>query len=274
MQSKFQGKLPGPIALIGCGKMGGALLKGWLEKGIPSDQLQIVEPQAKSGQFGPDLHVFANAQQISEKTALIVIAVKPQLLEEILPTYQIFADRSLFLTIAAGKERAFYRNILGQNARIVRAMPNTPAAIGRGMSVLLESKDIDPASLSFCGELMSAVGDIAWVREEEQMHAVTALSGGGPAYVFLLIETLAKAGEKVGLPSDLSMVLARKTVEGAGELSRLSSETAAEMRQAVTSPKGTTLEALNVLMDERTGIQNLFDQAIKSAADRSRELAS
>jgi len=177
------------------------------------------------------------------------------------------------ISIAAGKTIAYFRQHLGAKAAIVRAMPNTPAAIGRGISVAVADVAASTAQRDLAETLLAACGEVAWVENEDLINPVTALSGGGPAYVFLLMEAMAEAGRRAGLPADLATRLARVTVSGAGELARLSGETAAQLRQAVTSPKGTTLEALKILMAD-DGIQPLFDRAIAAATRRSRELAS
>jgi pyrroline-5-carboxylate reductase len=179
----------------------------------------------------------------------------------------------VFLSIAAGRTIAYFEQKLGGAAAVVRSMPNTPAAVGRGITVACANGHVTSGQRARCDELLAAVGEVAWVEDEALLDAVTAVSGGGPAYVFLLIECLAEAGAAEGLPPDLAMRLARVTVSGAGELARLSSEPAAVLRQNVTSPAGTTLEALKVLMAP-DGLQSLFTKAIAAATRRSRELAS
>ena len=168
--------------------------------------------------------------------------------------------------------KRIYTRVAPLEAEIVRSMPNTPAAVGRGVSVIYRDPKVRPERIALCGELLSAVGTVEWVDQEDLLNAVTALSGGGPAYVFLLIECLAEAGRAAGLPAEMAMRLARETVSGSGELARLSEETAAQLRVNVTSPKGTTLEALNVLMAP-DGLQPLMTKAIAAATRRSRELA-
>jgi pyrroline-5-carboxylate reductase len=178
----------------------------------------------------------------------------------------------VFLSIAAGKTVAYLKDKLGSDAAIVRSMPNTPAAVGRGMSVILRDPGIPAASLELCGQLLSAVGKVGWIDEEDQINAVTAVSGGGPAYVYLLIECLAEAARAAGLAPDLAMQLARETVVGSGELAHQSSESAKQLREAVMSPKGTTIEALAVLMAP-DGLQPLLTKAIAAATRRGREIA-
>lgn len=262
------------VLLVGCGKMGGALLEGWLKAGV-AGRVCVVEPYQGSVPDHPAILRVDLAEDIPADLdpACVVFAVKPQAMADILPAYRRFVGGSaVFLSIAAGKTIGFFTEALG-DAAIVRAMPNTPAAIGKGISVLVSSPTVDSRQRALCGRLMAAAGAVEWVEDEGLIDAVTALSGGGPAYVFLLIETLAAAGRASGLPDDLAERLARQTVIGAGALAEASSEPAPTLRRNVTSPNGTTQAALEVLMAEN-GVQPLFDSAIAAAARRSRELAS
>jgi pyrroline-5-carboxylate reductase len=266
------------LLLVGCGKMGGAMLRGWLARGLAAKNSVVVEPAAAAlGDLAGKGIVRVGAPAEIIKTFapdVLVLAVKPQFMDGAIDHYARFIrPQTLVLSIAAGKTIAYFRQHLGARVAIVRAMPNTPAAIGRGISVAVADSHVTAAQRELADTLLSACGEVAWVKDEDLINPVTALSGGGPAYVFLLMEALAEAGRKAGLPADLAMRLARVTVSGAGELARLSDETAAELRQAVTSPKGTTLEALKILMAD-DGIQPLFDRAIAAATRRSRELAS
>jgi pyrroline-5-carboxylate reductase len=267
------------LILVGCGKMGGAMLRGWLARGLAPADVAVVEPTAAAlgdlAEAARGLRLVAAATGLPPGFAphVVVLAVKPQMMDEAIGHYRRFAGpETLFLSIAAGKTIGYFRARLGAEAAVVRAMPNTPAAIGRGISVAVASPQVTPGQRGLAGVLLAACGEVAWVADEELIDPVTALSGGGPAYVFLLIETLAEAGRKAGLPPDLAMRLARVTVSGAGELARQSDQPAADLRRAVTSPKGTTLEALNILMAP-DGLQPLFDRAIAAATRRSRELA-
>lgn len=269
--------MPGPLLLVGCGKMGGALLRGWLERGVDPKQVSVVDikPAGIDDIQAKGVRVFTKASELPRdlQPALVLLAVKPQFMDEALPDYRRFAVPSAtFLSIAAGKTVVYFKDRLGAAAEIVRSMPNTPAAVGRGATVIWRDPRVRKERLDLCGALLSAVGLVEWVEDEDLLNAVTALSGGGPAYTFLLIECLAEAGRASGLPADLAMRLARETVSGAGELARLSEESAAQLRQNVTSPKGTTLEALNVLMAP-DGLQPLMTRAIAAATRRSRELA-
>jgi pyrroline-5-carboxylate reductase len=255
------------LLLVGCGKMGGALLRGWRE-GQAADQFAVVEPAG-----GEDCYADAAALPADLEPDVVVLAVKPQMMDAALPPYRRFArPGTVFLSIAAGKTLAYFARHLGAGTAVVRAMPNTPAAVGRGITVACPNNEVSEAQRALCDRLLAAVGEVAWVEEEALIDPVTAVSGGGPAYVFLLIEVLAKAGVAAGLPEDLAMRLARSTVSGAGELARLSPEPASRLRENVTSPKGTTYEALKILMGEK-GIEPLVIEAIAAATRRSRELA-
>jgi len=202
-----------------------------------------------------------------------VLAVKPQSMEAVLPDLKRFADLgSVFLSIAAGKTIKYFKAHLGASARIVRAMPNTPASVRQGITVACAGAGVTEPQKKRCQELLEAVGEALWVEDEALMDPVTALSGSGPAYVFLLVEAMAAAGAKLGLAPEMAMQLARATVAGSGELLRQSAEPAAQLRVNVTSPGGTTAEALRVLMAE-DGLQPVFDKALAAAARRSKELA-
>lgn len=267
----------GPLLLVGCGKMGGALLRGWLQRGVRAHDVAVVEPHAEpiADLVGQGVAVVDQGAGLPAglRPAVVVLAVKPQMMDAALPSYRRFAGRdTVFLSIAAGRTIASIERSLGQSTPIVRSMPNTPAAVSRGITVACANTQVAAAQRSLCDELLAAVGEVAWVEEEGLLDAVTAVSGGGPAYVFLLIECLAEAGAAAGLPADLAMRLARVTVSGSGELARLSPEPAAVLRQNVTSPGGTTLEALKILMSA-DGLQPLFTKAIAAATRRSRELA-
>jgi pyrroline-5-carboxylate reductase len=262
---------PGGILLVGCGKMGGALLAGWKRRLV--QPLAAVEPQAVTLPAGVTRYRSAEALPQRLAPEAVVLAVKPQSLPEALPAYRRLADgKTVFLSIAAGKTLGFFARTIGENAAVVRAMRNTPAAIGRGIAVACANRHVTPAQRALCTRLLAAVGEVAWVEDEALLDPVTAVSGSGPAYVFLLIECLAEAGVAAGLPKDLAMALARATVAGSGELARLSSEDAAQLRRNVTSPGGTTEAALRVLMAE-DGMAGLMRRAIAAATARSRELA-
>ncbi len=270
--------LPRPLLLVGGGKMGGALLEGWLGRGLPPTEAHIVEPdtgrRAALAGLGPvRLHAALAELPDSLEPAALVLAVKPQVMDAVLAECRAIAGRSGFvLSIAAGKEIAGFERVFGSDRPIVRAMPNTPAAVGRGMTVLCANAACGPEVRSGAAALLGAVGEVAWIDEEELMHAVTAVSGSGPAYVFLLVEAMAAAGRRLGLPAELAGVLARRTVAGAGELLHRSDQSAAALREAVTSPGGTTEAALRVLMRPE-GLERLLAEAVAAAERRSRELA-
>lgn len=269
--------LTGPLVLVGCGKMGGALLDGWLERGLDPGSTYVVEPNdgVRAALAKQGVHALANADNLPGDLAAraIVIAIKPQMMGDALPAYDALVGRGgLVVSIAAGTLAGRFTEAFGDATPVVRAMPNTPAAVGKGASVLWANTQVTPEQRALAGELLAAVGTVDWIEDEELMHAVTAMSGGGPAYVFLLIEALAEAGRKAGLPEDLAMSLARTTVIGAGALAASSDEPAETLRRNVTSPGGTTEAALGVLMDE-PGMQALFDRAIAAGAARSQELA-
>jgi pyrroline-5-carboxylate reductase len=263
--------------LVGCGKMGGALLEGWLERGVEPADVVVVEPNAQAarvaGERGVRVAPSAEALPAGLRPAVAIFAVKPQMMDGVVPGYARFvAGGAVFLTIAAGKTIGYFERHLGAGAAIVRAMPNTPAAVRRGMTVACANPRVTGDQCRLCDDLLKAVGEVAWIDDEAHLDAITALSGGGPAYVFLLAEGLARAGIDAGLPADLAERLARVTVAGSGELLHRSPESPAVLRQNVTSPGGTTAEALKVLMAP-DGWQPLLSKAIAAAAKRSRELA-
>ncbi len=260
------------LVLLGCGKMGSALLEGWLARGLPAAAVTVLDPAP-----GPRLESLArdglrlNAA-LPEAPAACLLAVKPQTMEAALPgVAPLASSRTLFLSIAAGTTLARLESLLGPGTPIVRAMPNTPAAIGRGITAFVGNPAADEAHLATAGTLLSAVGETIRLEAETAMDAVTAVSGSGPAYVFLLIETLARAGEAEGLAPDLALSLARATVAGAGALAAESGTDPATLRKNVTSPGGTTAAALDVLMAP-DGFPALLRDAVAAAARRSREL--
>lgn len=268
-----------PQVLVGCGKMGGALLSGWIERGVDPRRLIVIEPAVEAAEYVRTAHgvrVEADPSSLAADTdpEVVIFAVKPQGLDAIVPLYGGFSGgATVFLSIAAGKTIEFFEGSLDDGAAIVRTMPNTPAAVGRGITAAFANPHVDARQRALCQELLEAVGEVVWVDDEGLLDAVTAVSGSGPAYVFLLIECLAEAGVEAGLPVDIAARLARATVAGSGELARLSSETADQLRRNVTSPGGTTEAALSVLMAE-DGMLPLMRRAVETAARRSRELAT
>ncbi|MCG5243213.1 pyrroline-5-carboxylate reductase [Azospirillum doebereinerae] len=264
------------LLLVGCGKMGGAMLDGWLASRIAS-RVVVVEKSGLPDSLAANPLVSAATGPEDLPAGfvpdVVVLAVKPQVMDGALPAYRALAHaRTVFLSIAAGKTIGYFEGLLGGEAAVVRSMPNTPAAIGRGMTVAVPNARVTQAQTALCDALLRAVGDVAWIADEALLDPVTAVSGSGPAYVFLLVEAMAKAGEASGLPADLAMRLARATVSGAGELLNRSPQEAADLRKAVTSPNGTTQAALDVLM-AGDGLQPVLTAAIAAATRRSKELA-
>jgi pyrroline-5-carboxylate reductase len=263
-------KLP-PILLVGLGKMGSAMLAGWREQGLA--QAVAVDP-ARPPAPGPEVTVVAEAADIPAGFAptAVVLAVKPQNAEAVLPHYARFAGSAVMLSIMAGRTIAGMRRLLGEGAAVVRAMPNTPAAVRQGITVACAGAGVSAAQRELCDRLLRAIGTVAWVEDEALLDPVTAISGGGPAYVFLLAELLERAALAQGLPPDLARLLARQTVAGSGALLAAAREDAAVLRRNVTSPKGTTEQALAVLMAPEAW-PSLIPRAIEAATRRSRELA-
>jgi len=267
-------KFSGRVVLVGAGKMGGALIEGWLRLGLAPNRLAVVEPQpsaeiaalaARGARLNPAASALTDA-------AAIVLAVKPQAASEVLPAVApLVAAATVVVSIMAGRTLGFLAGALGETCALVRAMPNMPAAIGRGITVAV-AKNADAGQRALADRLLAATGAVEWVDDEALMDAVTAVSGSGPAYVFLLAEALASAGVAAGLPAALADKLARDTVAGSGELLHRSPLPAAALRENVTSPGGTTAAALAVLMGA-DGFAPLLRRAIAAATARSRELA-
>ena len=267
------------ILLVGAGKMGGALVDAWLtRKIIQSSNIVLIEPdiaRAKHFRETYSLQTFETLEAVNTGVGqpIVVFAIKPQVMDAVVPLYRGLAQQgSLILSIAAGKTLDYFEGILGANSPIVRAMPNTPASIGKGMTALCSNDHVNSKQKTLCQELVSAVGKVRWVDNEQLMDPVTAVSGSGPAYVFLLIEVLAEAGFKAGLDQDLANELAVTTVAGAAALAEESTLSPSILRQNVTSPGGTTEAALTVLMSNDR-LSDLFLQAVNKAVTRSRELA-
>lgn len=260
-----------PILLVGFGKMGGAMLAGWRERGLAPSV--AVDPAAPASP-GPEVTVVADAASIPAgfMPSAVVLAVKPQSAAGTLPHYARFAGSAVMLSIMAGRTIAGMQALLGARAAIVRAMPNTPAAVRQGVTVGCAGPGVNPAQKQLCDDLLSAIGKVAWVEDEGLIDPVTAVSGSGPAYVFLLAELLEAAAIEQGIPADLARLLARQTVSGSGALLAASPEDSATLRRNVTSPKGTTEMALGVLMDPAAW-PAAVSRAVAAATARSRELA-
>ena len=266
------GAIP-PILLVGCGRMGSAMLSGWREQGLAPSV--AVDPAPSAASFaGPDMTVVADAGDIPAgfAPAAVVLAVKPQNAAATLPAYARFVSNTVFLSIMAGRTIGGIGASLGSGAAIVRAMPNTPAAVRQGVTVGCPSPNVSTQQKALCDRLLQAIGKVAWVDDEALLDPVTAVSGSGPAYVFLLAELMEQAAIEQGIPPDLARLLARQTVSGSGALLAASPDDAAALRVAVTSPGGTTAEALSVLMTPDAW-PAAMSQAIAAATRRSRELA-
>ncbi len=263
------------LVLVGCGHMGGALLEGWLEGGVPDGAVHIVEPVPRPAllERAASGSVSLNPDSLPEQPAAALIAVKPQLIATALPVLRPAATAgTLVISIAAGITLARIESTL-PGCRAIRAMPNTPAAIGKGISALIAAESVGGADRELANALLGAAGATVWLERESDMDLVTAVSGSGPAYVFALIEALSKAGEAEGLPANLALALARQTIIGAGALAAHSEEAPEALRQAVTSPGGTTAAGLKHLLDPEAGLEQLILRTVRAAAARSRELA-
>ncbi len=261
----------GGLVLLGCGKMGSAMLAGWLRDGLPVASVWVVDPFPSDWLKASGVHI---NEALPANPAIVLIAVKPQMMAEALPVLAVMGNgETVFLSVAAGTTVAYYEGILGAQTPIIRAMPNTPAAIGRGITAIVGNDVARADHMDMAEGLLLAIGQVVRLENEAQIDAVTGVSGSGPAYVFHLIETLAAAGEAQGLSADMAMQLAKATVAGAGALAQEADETPTQLRINVTSPNGTTQAALAVLMDAENGFPALVPRAVAAAVDRSKELA-
>ncbi|MGY6547909.1 MAG: pyrroline-5-carboxylate reductase [Roseinatronobacter sp.] len=260
------------LVLVGCGKMGSALLAGWRARGVPEKAMHVLDPAPSDWLRATGVTVNG---PLPTAPAVVLLAVKPQMMAAALPGLRdVAGPETVFVSIAAGTTIAQLADRLGAQSPIIRAMPNTPAAVGAGITALSANAHASTRDRALAEALLGAVGRTVWLDHESQMDAVTALSGSGPAYVFHLIEAMAAAGQAQGLSADLAMVLARETVIGAGRLAAGSDETAARLRINVTSPGGTTAAALSVLMDTEQGLPPLMERAIAAAAQRAKDLSA
>ncbi len=277
MSRKIPIPLSGKLVLLGAGKMGGAMMEGWLAAGIIPSQLIVFDPaptkevltliKNHSLSHNPDIATLTNVE-------VILTAVKPQIMDMALESVLLLkSQKPLVISIAAGKTINSFEGHFGTDASIIRTIPNTPAAVGRGITAMAANSNVTEAQSLLASALLSSLGEVVTVDNEDQIDAVTGLSGSGPAYVFYLTECLAKAGEAQGLNAELAMQLARATVEGAGELMRATGTQAATLRENVTSPNGTTHAGLQVLM-ANGGLAELMEKTVDAATKRSRELAS
>jgi pyrroline-5-carboxylate reductase len=271
--------LDGPVVLAGAGRMGAALLAGWIERGLQPGDIIVQEPNLAGDAAGlvreHGLRVVPLLRSLPSTPSVIVVAIKPQAMDAVFPPLAKHAGpATVVMSIAAGKSIASFESHLSPGSAVVRAMPNTPAAIERGITGAVANAHVTATQKDICEKLLRTVGDVVWLENEALIDAVTAVSGSGPAYVFLLTEALARAGEAAGLDAATSMQLARATISGAGELLRLSNSDPATLRQNVTSPGGTTAAALSVLMRDGNGLQELMTEAVLAAQKRGRELGS
>jgi len=276
MSKKQPVPLSGKLVLLGAGKMGGAMMEGWLAAGVVPSQLVIFDPAPPKEivtliknhglSHNPDVASLTNVE-------VILAAVKPQIMDKALETVvPLKSQNPLVLSIAAGKTIESFENHFGKDASIIRTIPNTPAAVGRGITAMASNDNVSQAQMMLAGALLASIGEVVSVASEDQIDAVTGLSGSGPAYVFYMTECLAKAGEAQGLNPEQAMQLARATVEGAGELMRITGTDASVLRENVTSPNGTTYAGLQVLMADN-GLGKLMKKTVEAATKRSRELA-
>ena len=265
------------ILLIGCGKMGSAMAQGWMSANM-INALTILDPAPLPSALSqsPIITHITAAEQIADTPNVpdfVLIAVKPQMMKQVCLSVQPFIPQSAALiSIAAGTPIALFEEVFGDKQPVIRTMPNTPAAIGQGITAAMPNTNTSQHQKDGAARLLGVSGQLQWVEDEELFHAITALSGSGPAYIFLLIETMTKAGIEIGLAPNIAETLARQTVIGSAALAGHESNTSAsQLRQNVTSPGGTTQAALHVLMDGR--LDELYKEALKAAKDRSTELS-
>jgi pyrroline-5-carboxylate reductase len=260
------------LVLLGCGKMGSAMLAGWLEQGLPATSVHVLDPFPSDWLKSTGVAI---NRELPDAPAVVLVAVKPQMMADALPRLQeMGGGQTIFVSVAAGTNIGYFEKVLGRETPIVRAMPNTPAAIGKGITAVIGNQAVSNEGVDEAVQLLQAVGQVVRLENEGQIDAVTGVSGSGPAYVFHLIETLAAAGEAQGLPTEMAMQLARATVAGAGVLAEEAAESPSQLRVNVTSPNGTTQAGLEVLMDVETGLPTLINKTVAAATGRSKELAN
>jgi pyrroline-5-carboxylate reductase len=262
-----------PLLLVGGGNMGLALLTGWLKRGVPASTIHVLDPKPGAALVATGVTIRTELPEHFSPRA-IVLAVKPQIIDDILPMLgTIVAPDVLVLSIIAGKTIAHFAEHLNGHGNIVRAMPNTPASIGAGISAAIAHADVSAADRTLATKLLESAGMVRWLDKESQINAVTALSGSGPAYIFYMIECLANAGEQLGLSAEIARDLAIETVAGSGQLAKLRAEDVSVLRQRVTSPNGTTQAGLDVLM-AADGLGALMRHTLEAANKRARELGN
>jgi pyrroline-5-carboxylate reductase len=257
------------LVMLGCGKMGSALLQGWLAKGLSTDAVHVIDPNPSDWVQSTGVRINGD---LPDEPAVLMVAVKPQMMQDALPQAERFGGgATLVLSVAAGTPIQAFEQVFGANTRIIRSMPNTPAAVGKGITAIVGNADATPEDLDLAQDLLSAVGQVVRLANEAQIDAVTGISGSGPAYIFYMIDALAAAARAEGLPEELAMQLAKATVAGAGVLAEQADETPEQLRINVTSPNGTTQAGLEVLMGEG-GLAPLIRKTVAAATHRSREL--
>ncbi len=273
-----------PLVLVGCGNMGSALLKGWLDAGLSPDAVYIIDPMLAESTERSDVfrqikvkNIVAEAASLPSglKARTILVAIKPQMMSVVLPTLiPIMGDATFLVSVAAGTTIANFETYLGSGVQVIRTMPNTPAAVGAGMTGLVAKDNVGAAERKVAETLMEAAGETVWVDREELINVVTAVSGSGPAYIFHMVECLSAAAENEGLPREVAEKLARQTIVGAGAL--LSADPGTDvftLRERVTSPKGTTAAGLDALMGVDHGLGGLIRETVRAARKRSEELS-
>lgn len=261
-----------PITLVGCGQMGRAMLRGWLTRGIKPASVTVVESNASAAaEIEREFSVTARTDPPAGLSGIVLFAVKPQVMQDVLAQYKnLVGNEVLIVSVAAGKTLAFYESALGE-VPVIRAMPNLPGLIGKGVTGLVKNSGVTPTQVMQAEKIFSALGATVWLEDEEKMHALTALSGSGPAYVFYFLEALEKAGVSAGFDAEQAAILARGMLEGSGTLARESEESLEQLRQNVASPGGTTEAALKILEKDDVFV-SLIDRAVQAAIRRSREL--
>jgi len=258
------------LVMLGCGKMGSAMLEGWLKQGLPAGAVHVIDPNPSDWLQRQGVSINAD---LPESPAVLMIAVKPQMMEAALPQVAGFGGGgTLILSVAAGTPISAYEAAFGAGTRVIRSMPNTPAAVGKGITAIVGNDAATRTDLDLSEALLQAIGQVVRLSHEDQIDAVTGVSGSGPAYIFYMIDTLAAAGRAEGLPDDMAMQLAKATVAGAGALAEAADESPEQLRINVTSPNGTTQAGLEVLMDAEAGLSPLIRRTVGAAANRSREL--
>ncbi len=261
------------IVIVGCGKMGGAILNGWMSNGIPLEKIGVIEPRPSSWLTSLEAKGLNLNKNLPSKPLVCLLAVKPQMIDVALEALEKFRnDRLTLVSIVAGLKFVSLENKLGSHLAIMRVMPNTPVSIQKGVSVLCKNKSVSTEQTSLVGKLFDTVGESIFIEDEDLMDVVTAISGSGPAYVFYLIEALFVAGRERGLSADLAMQLAKATVFGAGALASSTNEGPEVLRMNVTSPNGTTQAALEILMNAKSGLLPLIKKTVFAAEERSKQL--